>query len=251
MDVALWWHYISIWFSRQVQEWLCLNCQMQRALGMDMTTPQSKQLGGLAKAPSQPDLSRSSTNLSGKQDHTRSAGSSPSKQSQEQPLDKLFGFGASILSQASTLMSVDPLLPPQPPPAPTKTRQGPVSGPASGPAPAPGLHAPPQQQPAQRPKELGKLEPNCPLCKAELNVSKFSEPPNYSTCTRCHTRVCNMCGFNPTPHLVEVRGHARYQGVGGAKSWLMSEVSCRCLPLKNKYECWGNDQKEQSRKGIS
>ncbi|XP_072571049.1 protein bassoon-like isoform X1 [Paramormyrops kingsleyae] len=187
----------------EVQEWLCLNCQMQRALGMDMTTPQSKQLGGLAKAPSQPDLSRSSTNQSGQQDHTRSAGSSPSRQSQEQPLDKLFGFGASILSQASTLMSVDPLLPSQPPPAPTKTRQGPVSGPASGPAPAPGLHAPPQQQPAQRPKELGKLEPNCPLCKAELNVSKFSEPPNYSTCTQCHTRVCNMCGFNPTPHLVE------------------------------------------------
>ncbi|KAJ8015956.1 hypothetical protein DPEC_G00002090 [Dallia pectoralis] len=28
--------------TARVQEWLCLNCQMKRALGIDMTTPRSK-----------------------------------------------------------------------------------------------------------------------------------------------------------------------------------------------------------------
>ncbi|XP_016100473.1 protein piccolo-like isoform X1 [Sinocyclocheilus grahami] len=29
------------------------------------------------------------------------------------------------------------------------------------------------------------------------------ESPNYSTCTECQKTVCNLCGFNPTPHLSE------------------------------------------------
>lgn len=76
-----------------------------------------------------------------------------------------------------------------------------------------------QQTPAHLQKEPLKKEPvptpqpapepvkpkvNCPLCKTELNIGS-SDPPNYNTCTQCHSQVCNLCGFNPTPHLVEVR----------------------------------------------
>ncbi len=41
----------------------------------------------------------------------------------------------------------------------------------------------------------------CPLCKAEI----MRNPPNYSTCTTCKSTVCNLCGFNPIPHQTEVR----------------------------------------------
>ncbi|KAL4630698.1 protein bassoon-like [Arapaima gigas] len=215
----------------EVQEWLCLNCQMQRALGMDMMsshpkgqqdtepskgtdtqvrptlqpTQPEKQAHArlestgrspqpLVKAPSQPDLSHSS--MINRPEHARSAGSSPSKQTQEQPFGKLFGFGASLLNQASTLISVDPLGPSQPQPSSTKGPQGPASGSAQIP------HTPPKKQSAPTP-ELEKTKVNCPLCKIKLNIQNTSEPPNYSSCTQCHAKVCNKCGFNPTPHLVE------------------------------------------------
>lgn len=273
-------------FVSQVQEWLCLNCQMQRALGMDMTTPRSKSqqqihspshsakpgiqpdpstqtapqiqtpslpqpqpqphtqahpipvpakkpgpsgpaqqqaklppgavpLPGMAKAPSQPDLSRSSPAhqpQNPRQDQTRSAGSSPSRQPPppEQTFGKLFGFGASLLNQASTLIS-ETTQPQQQPSKPTP-KPGAPSGPgpgavrASGPQPAqqgPRAQAQQQQQPpapdSSRPKVC------CPLCKTDLNIGNKSEQPNYNSCTQCHQQVCNMCGFNPTPHLVEVR----------------------------------------------
>ncbi|XP_059420451.1 mucin-17-like [Carassius carassius] len=41
----------------------------------------------------------------------------------------------------------------------------------------------------------------CPLCKAEI----MKNPPNYSTCTTCKSTVCNLCGFNPVPHQTEVK----------------------------------------------
>ncbi|XP_072521649.1 protein bassoon isoform X2 [Salminus brasiliensis] len=266
----------------EVQEWLCLNCQMQRALGMDMDTPRSKSqqqihspsqpskpqpqtapqtpvsapaqpqppppsqtpqpqpkpqpppaqdlhkqpapdpaktvpqskppapgavpLPGLAKAPSQPDLSRSGP---GAHPQTRSAGSSPSRQPPppEQPFGKLFGFGASLLNQASSLISVEPTQAPaqgpapgqapgQAQPSPAKTPQKQPGGPATAPKPGPQA-MPPQQQQKSRPKVT------CPLCQTELNVGVPTEPPNYNHCTQCHAQVCNMCGFNPTPHLTE------------------------------------------------
>lgn len=258
----------------QVQEWLCLNCQMQRALGMDMTTPRSKSqqqihspshaakpeptpdaapqpqaqpspqtqpqaqtkqtgpagpgrqqvklppgavpLPGMAKAPSQPDLSRSSPAHQAqqpRQDQTRSAGSSPSRQPPppEQTFGKLFGFGASLLNQASTLISESTQpqqQPPKPAPKPGGPQgPGPGAGKPSGPQPAQqGPRAPPQQQQQQtQPDASSKPKSCCPLCKTALNVDNAAEQPNYNTCTQCHSQVCNMCGFNPTPHLVEVR----------------------------------------------
>ncbi|XP_030641107.1 protein bassoon [Chanos chanos] len=378
----------------EVQEWLCLNCQMQRALGMDMTTPRSKSqqqihspshqpkpdpipqaqppaqpkpqtkpqmqpqtqpqpkiqpqaspqasaglprqsgpatstyqtgpqtgpqqsgyppagapqsgpssqnqfgprgpgsaslpgspriphpgavpLPGLAKAPSQPDLGRGSpAHQAGAHAQIRSAGSSPARRPQSAPepaqdgLTKLFGFGASLLNQASTLISVDPL-PGGPSPQPSPSRnagQGPrvlfsdanagakppaaataagVGKPGAGGGMFPqGPHAPPQktanqqqspahkqqqqspshtaksqqqppsttqqqktaQQPQQqtsppKPAQTARAKVSCPLCKTELNIGS-ADPPNYNSCTQCHTQVCNLCGFNPTPHLVE------------------------------------------------
>lgn len=386
--------------STQVQEWLCLNCQMQRALGMDMTTPRSKSqqqihsssqqpkadpvipsysqpsaqpklqtqpqthphskiqsqaqtqpllgpkkeaetpgpyqkgpqaqtlpsqiahqgaqsgsqgqsvefrqrgsggapqtssriphpgavpLPGLVKAPSQPDLGRASpVHHPGRSEHIRSAGSSPARRPasvHETPpqdgLTKLFGFGASLLNQASTLISVDPLpgggVSSQPSPtrqqgtqatkvifsdANAKVMAGAPSSDKRGPGETifpQGPHVPPQKpqpqqqqqsmtshhqkasqlpahhqkaaqqqspahhqkSPQQQPmahhqkapqqqqshlKQVQKSKVSCPLCKTEINIG-FSEPPNYNSCTQCHTQVCNMCGFNPTPHLVEV-----------------------------------------------
>ncbi|KAM9752321.1 protein bassoon isoform 3-T4 [Menidia menidia] len=60
-----------------------------------------------------------------------------------------------------------------------------------------------KQQPAAAPApEPVKPKVNCPLCKTELNIGS-SDPPNYNSCTQCQSQVCNLCGFNPTPHLVE------------------------------------------------
>ncbi|XP_055724796.1 protein bassoon-like isoform X1 [Salvelinus fontinalis] len=354
----------------EVQEWLCLNCQMQRALGMDMETPRSKSqqqihspshqaklepisepqtqpppqsqaqpqpqsqsqaqpqpqsqappqaqpltqhqaltqaqppsgpnrqtgpgpgqtpqqqrgpggpvpaqgqgqggarlppgaipLPGMAKAPSQPDLRGLPAHqpLPLRQDHTRSAGSSPSRQppppaaAPEQTFGKLFGgfggFGASLLNQASTLISVDPVpTPPQqqqhpPIPAPKPVGpQEPAAGAGKPPGPHPGqqglhapqqgshapqqgLHAPqqgphapqqgphapqqgphaPQQGPHAPPQQQQQQQQDkgacCPLCKTSLNVGVTAQPPNYNTCTQCHAQVCNLCGFNPAPHL--------------------------------------------------
>ncbi|KAG8439985.1 hypothetical protein GDO86_005960 [Hymenochirus boettgeri] len=43
----------------------------------------------------------------------------------------------------------------------------------------------------------------CPICQTELNIG-LERPSNFNTCTECKKRVCNFCGFNPTPHLTEI-----------------------------------------------
>lgn len=42
----------------------------------------------------------------------------------------------------------------------------------------------------------------CPVCKT---TDLMGPGDNYNTCTQCHCKVCNQCGFNPNPHLTEVR----------------------------------------------
>lgn len=178
--------------------------------------PGAVPLPGMAKAPSQPDLSRGSPAHQPqhpRQDQTRSAGSSPSRQPPppEQTFGKLFGFGASLLNQASTLISEttqpqqQQQQPPKPAPKPGGTPgPGPGAGKSSGQPPQKGPQAPAQQQ-RHPPPESSKPKATCPLCKTNLNIGNAAEEPNYNTCTQCHSQVCNMCGFNPTPHLVEVR----------------------------------------------
>ncbi|KAM6060623.1 LOW QUALITY PROTEIN: protein bassoon [Theristicus caerulescens] len=262
----------------QVKEWLCLNCQMQRALGMDMTTaPRSKsqqQLHSPSPSPSHspakhppppgadksPPATRALTpeppkphpttpqrelHGQGQPKPQEAARSSPQHQqakpssseqrkttgdvgakpaapapgagAQEQPQEgltgKLFGFGASLLTQASTLMSVQPEAPPLSQPSPGKVppkivfsdaskEAGPKPPGAQGRAGAAPAAKPGKPEQGVKPKEVPKARVLCPLCKAEINVGS-SEPPNYNTCTTCRQQVCNMCGFNPTPHLVE------------------------------------------------
>ncbi|KAM8758499.1 protein bassoon isoform 1-T2 [Rhynchonycteris naso] len=298
----------------QVKEWLCLNCQMQRALGMDMTTaPRSKsqqQLhspglspahspakqplgkpeqegsrgpGGPQPGPCQADTARTTSALGPAQAAAppeagrvspqplhpikpstaeprpplgeataKSATAVPSgpgaaEQTQEGLTGKLFGLGASLLTQASTLMSVQPEADPQGQPAPSKGPpkivfsdaskeagpRPPGSGPGPGPGPAPGAKTEPMTRtgPASgpgalartggttgpkhgkaehqavskataKPKTIPKERATCPLCQAELNVGS-KDPANYNTCTTCKLQVCTLCGFNPTPHLVE------------------------------------------------
>ncbi|XP_062929166.1 protein piccolo [Mobula hypostoma] len=164
---------------------------------------------------------------------------------QESVTGRLFGFGASLFSQASTLISAAP--PPQdqhkpgpkqqpapPTPAASSTPQRSLkpdtgkreikpqaaekseqkaagtaqgakeAGPAKKDAavkqtvevPAKGLKA-------MEPKMGTPSESTCPLCKTVLNVGS-STAPNYNTCTECKAIVCNLCGFNPMPHLTEV-----------------------------------------------
>ncbi|XP_035887396.1 LOW QUALITY PROTEIN: protein bassoon [Phyllostomus discolor] len=296
----------------QVQEWLCLNCQMQRALGMDMTTaPRSKSqqqlhspvlspahspakqpLGkpeqersrgpggpqpgarqtetaratsapGPAPAAAPPEVGRVSPQpphpvkpsaaeprppageTLAKSATTVPSGPGAAEQAQEGLTGKLFGLGASLLTQASTLMSVQPEADPQGQPAPSKGTpkivfsdaskeagpRPPGSGPGPGPAPGaktePAARTGPAAGPgalartggatspkhgraehqaaskaAAKPKAMPKERATCPLCQAELNMGGKG-PANYNTCTTCKLQVCNLCGFNPTPHLVE------------------------------------------------
>ncbi|XP_072922578.1 protein piccolo isoform X2 [Hemitrygon akajei] len=164
---------------------------------------------------------------------------------QESVTGRLFGFGASLFSQASTLISAAP-------PPPDQHKPGPKQQPAP-PAPAASSTAQKSLKPdtgkreikpqaaekseqkatvtAQGAKETGPakkdatvkqttevsakglkaMEPKmgtpsestCPLCKTVLNIGS-STAPNYNTCTECKAIVCNLCGFNPMPHLTEV-----------------------------------------------
>ncbi len=43
----------------------------------------------------------------------------------------------------------------------------------------------------------------CLLCKAELNMGS-KDLPNYNTCTECKTTVFNKCGFSPIPNVTQV-----------------------------------------------
>uniref|UniRef100_A0A3Q2TIR3 Bassoon presynaptic cytomatrix protein n=1 Tax=Fundulus heteroclitus TaxID=8078 RepID=A0A3Q2TIR3_FUNHE len=222
----------------EVQEWLCLNCQMQRALGIDMTTPRSKsqqqihspshqakpivqpqqptpqpaQPVAAAQPKALPDLGRGSPMhqpMTRHHDQTRSAGSSPAHRPQSQApaqdgLTKLFGFGASLLNQASTLINVDPL-------PTTSTQPSPARGKVVFSNATSDNRLQQQGTGGTKPfiqpgGTIGGPQPkvNCPLCKTELNIGS-SDPHNYNTCTQCQSQVCNLCGFNPTPHLVEVR----------------------------------------------
>ncbi|XP_077120776.1 protein piccolo isoform X2 [Ranitomeya variabilis] len=176
---------------------------------------------------------------------------------QETVTGKLFGFGASIFSQASSFISTTAQ-----PGTQTQSTQGTAS---KQPVPAPAQKLADNQKPTKEPTvphspklpvinketqpvpskvseepklsplrkeiddkkmaekaakkdipELSKtatVEPEiiekikeaktlCPLCKTELNIGS-KDLPNFNTCTECKNMVCNLCGFNPTPHLTE------------------------------------------------
>lgn len=176
------------------------------------TQQESGKLFGLSSAKTGPDSSKTTESMTG----------------------KMFGFGSSIFSSASTMLSsavreesrttapgsrkmsaptqVSPKLSVIPKVSTTST---PPVSPKMSPSREPKTQKPVQKQkpaepnqskeentPSQPPKmatishDAGKV--CCPLCKVRLNISS-KDPPNYNTCTECETTVCTQCGFNPMP----------------------------------------------------
>lgn len=131
---------------------------------------------------------------------------------------KVFGFGSSIFSSASTLINSTTQedsrapTPVSPKMAATKDARSPATQ---------RKEQEKKVQQAQQPKisqlQQAKVETStskgaagssavpkatqsaCPLCKANLNTGS-KEPPNYKTCTECKQTVCSQCGFNPMPN---------------------------------------------------
>lgn len=142
--------------------------------------------------------------------------------SAESVTGKMFGFGSSIFSSASTLITTtvqdDPKTTPPTPrkmstpaqdPVKAKSPVSPKMSPAKTVKPPEPTSVTPQQAKTDalikakedKPSKVlpeGKMS-TCPLCKIELNLGS-KDPPNYNTCTECKDIVCNLCGFNPTPH---------------------------------------------------
>lgn len=147
--------------------------------------------------------------------------SSPAKTA-ETVTGKMFGFGSSIFSSASTFMSAPgqdetKATPPVSPKmsatkdsvSPTakksdqqKKTEQPQQGNRSLPAHGQGSKTPePPRKASINPTKT--VSSACPLCKLALNVGS-TDPPNYSSCTMCKSTVCNQCGFNPSPNVTEV-----------------------------------------------
>lgn len=132
--------------------------------------------------------------------------------------NQMFSFGSSLLSSATNLVSGDDGKEPESPPG------SPPDSPFSAPGSPPDSDSAPDTPPAKSkkpprttsteveekaPADESGLPPatsakgNCPLCNMEL-IKGTEGAPNYNLCTECKKDVCNLCGFNPTPHLGEV-----------------------------------------------
>lgn len=145
---------------------------------------------------------------------------------EESVTGKMFGFGSSIFSSASTLMSsavhdnpktTPPVSPKmqstkeaKPPPVKMSVQDKKQDQPHQAKA-----HPAGQEKVDKAPSETPTIavasrsaptpgQSTCPLCKVVLNMGT-KDPPNYNTCTECKSTVCNQCGFNPMPHVKEVR----------------------------------------------
>lgn len=145
--------------------------------------------------------------------------------SAESVTGKMFGFGSSFLSSASTLItSAVQDEPKTTPPTPRKMSSpghvSPKITPPASPKPLPAKDTKlsavqkPEEKKSEKPQQektpsavqakVDKADQSiCPLCKVKLNMGS-KDPPNYSTCTKCKTTVCNLCGFNPMPNVAEV-----------------------------------------------
>ncbi|XP_069375664.1 protein piccolo isoform X8 [Paralichthys olivaceus] len=147
---------------------------------------------------------------------------------------QMFSFGSSLLSSATNLVTgEDEKAAESPPDSPADSGPGsPPDSPFSAPGSPPDSDSAPDTPPARSkkpprtisveqeekapavqpaPAPTSTTKESCPLCQVELNVGS-SDTPNYSFCTECKKTVCNLCGFNPTPHL-------------GEKEWLC--LSCQ------------------------
>lgn len=146
------------------------------------------------------------------------------EKSAESVTGKMFGFGSSIFGSASSLITSAVQDQPK-----TTPPISPKMSPAKEIKPNLAIENKDQKKTPQQTQQIKKpllvesqldktsepLKPgaseatsktnlsSCPLCKIGLNIGT-KNPPNYSTCTKCNTTVCNQCGFNPTPNVLEV-----------------------------------------------
>ncbi|XP_077953558.1 uncharacterized protein LOC120812712 [Gasterosteus aculeatus] len=144
----------------------------------------------------------------------------PGKQA-ESATGKMFGFGSSIFSSASTLMTSAVTTPPVSPemsPAKKirshsayKPEQQNTAGSSEKTKTPPTGQAKLSKAPSEPPKATVESQvavkpgqSTCPLCKVDLNILS-NESPNYNTCTECKNLVCNQCGFNPMPNETAVK----------------------------------------------
>uniref|UniRef100_A0A4W5RAI9 Zinc finger piccolo-type domain-containing protein n=1 Tax=Hucho hucho TaxID=62062 RepID=A0A4W5RAI9_9TELE len=147
----------------------------------------------------------------------------------------MFGFGSSIFSSASTLITSavqdEPhTTPPGSPKVSAAAQASPKMPPTKETKPSASQKA--EEKKAEQPQQanvpqsirakmdkpsseplkgaassqlsLNAGQSICPLCKVELNMGS-KDPPNYNTCTECKNTVCNLCGFNPMPNVTEVK----------------------------------------------
>lgn len=173
-------------------------------------TPQEEQKTGPQKLLDQ-------TNPTGhKQSNTTST---TQKEPGESLGGKMFGFGSSIFSSASTLINsavqddskVTPVSPEVPVAKAGKTEQEKKLDQLQQPKTSPLLQTKVEKAPSEHAKDADAspgvpkaAQSTCPLCKVELNFGS-KEPSNYKNCTECKNIVCNQCGFNPMPNVSEVR----------------------------------------------
>lgn len=130
---------------------------------------------------------------------------------------KMFGFGSSIFSSASTLINstsqeeAKATTPVSPRMTVIKDAKSPSAQRKEQGKNVEQVQQPKTSQAQQVKVETSKLkdtvgspvgskatQSTCPLCKANLNIGS-KEPPNYKTCTECKHTVCSQCGFNPMP----------------------------------------------------
>ncbi|KAM6895735.1 protein piccolo [Xenentodon cancila] len=137
---------------------------------------------------------------------------------------QMFSFGSSLLNSATSLVTgEEEKEPPGSPPdsGPGSPAESPPDSPFSAPGSPPDSDSAPDTPPAKSKKPprtiseeqkvpAAKPAPapapaattNCPLCNVELHVGS-TQAPNYRLCSECKKEVCNLCGFNPSPHLGE------------------------------------------------
>ncbi|MCJ8733170.1 hypothetical protein PDJAM_G00220090 [Pangasius djambal] len=262
----------------EVKEWLCLNCQMQRAPDASSIQPQQqaskvpppaspqqkvKSLAGNPEdRPTQVEAKKSIPTSAKQQSTAPTPKAEPSKKESgffgfggarsrspsPQPAvsavsGKVLGFGSSLFSTASNLISSAVHDEPTTPPTPRKGSATSLTSVKTRPATPPSSQkesvepekhhiketktAAKEEKPPVAKKHENKLNEKqvkmtkvtdespkveetskrqnvaCPLCKIALNVG-LNEAPNYNTCTECKDTVCNLCGFNPIPHQTEV-----------------------------------------------
>ncbi|XP_072529144.1 protein piccolo isoform X3 [Salminus brasiliensis] len=194
----------------------------------------SKVPGGTAAQPTESVTGKLFSGFGGLTETAKPPASTP--QASEGVSGKMFGFGSSILSSASNLITgEEPTSPPESPPGsppdspidsaaespsgspPDSGSESPPDTPpaysteSASPKPIPSEGKAPADQPTTEPAKADKApslatgseaQSCCPLCKVALNIGS-GDAPNYSTCTECQKTVCNLCGFNPMPHLSE------------------------------------------------